>query len=254
MSRERLEELLWLRADEALDREERDELQTLLAVHPDAQRLEREIEDLARRLSGLPRVAAPPELRERIAHALATSRPPRAADAPRPPARHLPATRWRDRLLPLAAGLVLGAAVTQLLHLDSGRVVDGERAVGTMQSTPVGRAVEVDLGSGVGSVRLNAGDGTVDTELRLVGDTAVVLALGPGAGELRLLAASHAGGEEGAAAIEGGRAVLRARGPGLHRLSVAVPGAQGRLRLEVTTSAGAIVERWVEVGPTGGTS
>lgn len=252
MSSDRLEDLLWLRVDGALDGGEREELEALLAAHPEAARLEREVDHLARRLSGLPRAEVPAELRDRIGRTLAAARPPLPADTVPRLVRLGPAVRWRDRLLPLAAGLVLGAAITQLLHLGPGRATDGSRAVGTMQATPLERPQEVDLGGEVGSVRLDPGNGTLAVELRLVGDARVTLAVASEAGEPRLVAAGHSGGREATVAAEEGRVVLRARGPGLHRLSVAAPDAARRLRLEVAIAGGEVVERWVEVGPSGG--
>jgi len=252
VSSERLEELLWLRADGTLNEEEREELAALLATHPDAHRVEREVEDLALQLSRLPRVAAPPELRDRIGRALAGARSPLPADTDRQVARLRPKTGWPGRLLPLAAGLVLGAAITQLLHLGTGPASDGSRAVGSMQATPLERPQEVDLGGDVGSVQLDPGNGTLAVELRLVGDARVTLALAAEAEEPRLVATGHSGGSECTVATEGGRVVLRARGPGLHRLWVDAPDAAQRLRLEVAIAGVGVVERWVEVGPSGG--
>lgn len=138
MKPERLEELLWRRFDGCIDPADRKALDTWLAADPSARRLEAEIQTLVRGLASLPPVIPPAVLRKRIDRALSTCRAPGGRRTPQE--GHRPVrSRLQSWLLPLAAGLVLGAVVVQLLSVGQGSTPEPKWLGGLMQTAPSDR-------------------------------------------------------------------------------------------------------------------
>jgi anti-sigma factor RsiW len=247
MSIDRIEELLWRRVDGLLDGDESEELEDYLAGHPEARKLEDEVSRLALSLSEVEPLRPPGVLRERIDQALA--RAPVAGAPPTPFRTRSARTErgwWHTRLLPLAAGLVIGAAVTTLMLPGARDEVDTSSAAGTMiMSTSDGAVVpvEIDLGSGVGKVTGSLEGRTAVFEIDIVADEEVELRIEAPTRPPRLVGAEHSGGAASHVAVVGSSIVVHAGGPGHHRVTTVMPGAEHELRLLVSTEGGVLAEK-----------
>ena len=138
MRPERLEKILWERADGTIAPDELAKLEEYLAEHPDSKDIEREIARLAELLAPRDEIAPPAALRERIDRALAAATPPgHEARIPRTAGARRWKDRWPARLLPVAASLVIGVAIGYLTQPGAGGPIDGSQAAGAMRATTV---------------------------------------------------------------------------------------------------------------------
>jgi len=250
MRPERLEEMLWERADGSIAPDELAKLEQFLAEHPESKDLEREIVRLAELLAQRDEVAPPAALREKIDRALAAATPPGQM-------RRIPRTararRWRDRwparLVPVAASLVLGVAVGYLLQPGTTGPVDDAQVAGAMRVTTVtaeAAPVIVDLGDDTGRVVANRVGSALVLEIALVRQVDLRVDLEPNDGEIRLTGMSQAVVSDSEMKFENGLLAVRTRGPGNQQLEAGLSAESSRVWFRVTADGTVVFERWIE--------
>ncbi|RLB62968.1 MAG: hypothetical protein DRH08_11720 [Deltaproteobacteria bacterium] len=247
MTPEHLEALLWERIDGTLSAVDRADLETHLADNSEAKKLAEEVSGLADFLVSVPPVPSPAGLRAAINGALAGARPPAGSTTTRSVVTHRRVTdSWRTRLLPLAAGLLIGAGVMQLLHMGGAGAVMESSVLGTMVATPVqgtASVVEIELGPGVGSVKAVC-DGTLLTiDAVVVGSAELQLVLETTVGNLRLVETTQTETSSSRLQSYDGRLVLIADGPGTHRLVAETEDDATETRLTVMIDQQRVAER-----------
>jgi hypothetical protein len=250
MRPERLEKILWERADGTIAPDELVKLEEFLAEHPDSKDLEREIARLAELLAPRDEMAPPAALRVRIDRALAAAKPP--VHEVRIP-RTVRARRWRDRwparLLPVAASLVLGVAVGYLMQPGATGPIDESQAAGAMRATTaatVGAPMIVDLGADTGRVVANRVGSDLIIDIDLVRELDLRLELDAADGEIRLTGIVDSAKSPSEVTLENGRLTVRARGPGTQRIKAVVTGEASRVWFQATANGRVAVERWIE--------
>jgi len=246
MNRERLEALLWERIDATISGRDLSKLETALAAGGESRRLEREVADLAGRLTELRPVAPPGKLRARIDEALDVATA--AAGPARTRVKVVSRRPWSERAprwLPLAACLLVGIAVGVMLPMVGGLTVPESQVAGTMGAAAGGTPVTLDLGSGRGTMAISRDPSETRVDLHLEGDEEIVLSVRqPGAN----LAVSRldGAGHSSALAVDGGSVSLRTSGPGLRRLGISGASPTTALQLAVTAGGTVILEHRVE--------
>lgn len=249
MNTDRLEALLWARVDGTINAEELGDLEAHLAEHPETRAIEHQISAIAEDLDSLDKVPPPSELRARIDSALAAATPPTSQTDHLPTVRHThSSSAWPEKLLPLAASVLIGVAVGYLLHPNAGGSIDQSVATGTMATPPgqleTGR-VEIQLDADAGSVNASREGGDVEIEVTLTTEIDIAVTLGSTAGPVRLesLISSSASATEVTAHNES--VVMRTVGPGTVRISVIAIDAAEPLRLQVSSGGFTVDERWI---------
>lgn len=246
MNRERLEALLWERIDATISGRDLSELEMALAAGSESRRLERQVADLAGRLTDVRPVAPPANLRARIDEALAGATA--AAGAARSLGSAAPRRSWSDRAprwLPLAACLLVGIAVGVMLSMVGDLTVPDSQVAGTMGAAAGGTPVTLDLGSGRGIAVISRNPLETRVDLHLEGDEEILLSVRQAGASLavsRLDGVDHSS----ALAVDGGIVSLRTRGPGLRRLGISGASPAGPLRLEVTAGGTVILDHLIE--------
>jgi hypothetical protein len=223
------------------------QLEQHLQSHEESQPLARQVAALGQSLAAPAPTEVPTELEARIRVALDAARPPtslRAAGS-----TTVKRFSWRSQLLPLAAGLLLGAALGQLLHLIPGRPVDGSRAVGSMAATEVARgpaAVAVDLGADVGRLNGSRSGELITIDLELAAGARVQVAVHAGDGPLQLISATASGSGQSSARDDGTGLVLEADGPGRSGLTARAASEEAVAHLKVRVDGELVRESRLE--------
>ena len=250
MKPERLEELLWERADGTITPDELAELEAFLTKHPESKDLDREISRLAGLLTPRDEVAPPAALRERIDRALATATPPdQEKHTPRAARPHRWDDRWPARLLPVAASLVLGVAIGYLLHPETTDQIDGPQAAGAMRTTTATAETApaiVDLGADTGRVVASRVGTDLVIDIGLVREVALRLELEAEDGEIRLTRMIHSADGPSETNLEDAKLTVRLRGPGTQRIRVALSEEASRVLFRATADGTMVIERWIE--------
>ncbi|MDH3255309.1 MAG: anti-sigma factor [Acidobacteriota bacterium] len=236
MNTERLEELVWELIDGTISSQDHLLLQEYLVGRPEAEERRRELVSLAARLDSLETVEPPAALRQRIDAALEAvpSRGPAALPEPLrlPP---LTTAAWPMRAGYLAAGLLVGAALTFLVVGGPGQDLDQSKLYGSVQSgRPVESASTIDLeaDSGTVIVERKGAQRLLDFDLRQQG--AVVMELESGSGMIELESLDQSGSTALGASTAGSRLRLATMGPAALRLTVNVGEPAASLFLTVT--------------------
>jgi len=250
MRLERLEELLWERADGAIAPDKLAELETFLAEHPESKDLEREIARLSEFLTPRDEVSPPAALRERIDRALAAATPPvHEARIPRTARARRWRDRWSARLLPVAASLVFGVAIGYLLQPGATGPIDDSQAAGAMRAAAVTTEtapVIVDLGADTGRVVANRVGSDLVIDIGLVRELDLRLDLEAADGEIRLIGMIHSAGSPSEVTLENRRLTVRVRGPGTQRIKAVVSGKASRVWFQAMADGTVVIERWIE--------
>jgi len=244
MNNERLEELVWELIDGTISSQDHLLLQEFLVGRPEAEERRRELVSLAARLDSIETVEPPAALRQRIDAALEAV-PSRATAALREPLRMPPPTTaaWPMRAGYLAAGLVVGAALTFLVVGGPGQDLDQSKLYGSVQSEwPVESTSTIDLEADSGTVIIErkGAQRLIDLDLRQQG--AVVMELESGGGIIQLESLDQNGSTALEASTEGSRLRLAAVGPAALRLTVNVGEPAASLFLTITAED-AILDR-----------
>ena len=249
MTPEHFEALLWERFEGTLSADDSANLEDYLTDNSAAKKLAEEVADLANLLVSIPPVPSPADLRAAISRGLAGARSPADSTTTRSVVTHRRmADSWHSRLLPLAAGLLIGAAVVQLLHMGAAGSVKDSNVLGTMVATPVhetASVVEIELGPGVGSVTAVWDESVVTIDTLLVGPAQLQLVLEAAAGNLRLLGTVQTETSSSRVQSHEGRLVLIAVGPGKHRLVTETEDDAAETRLTVMIDGQVAAERWL---------
>lgn len=246
MNTDRLEALLWARADGTIDPQELAELEAHLAAQPEPPDVERQVTVLAEELAKLEKVPPPSELRGRIDGALEGATPPIAHQAASLLARPTPS--WQARLLPFAASLLIGVAIGYLLHPGVNSSIDQSVVSGTMVTPPdnpqTGR-VEIQLDAGAGSIvaSRDRGDVVVDVVLTAAIDLGVTLEGAGGPVHLESLSSTNASDTN--IATHHGWVVIRTVGPGELTVSAIASDIDDPIRIQVSSGGFAVEEHWI---------
>jgi hypothetical protein len=244
MNDERLEALLWARIDGTIDPEELAELEAHLAEQPEPPEIERQVVAIANGLRKLESEQPPSELRGRIDSALKKLKPPEARTGDSSTIDAAPS--WRTRWLPLAACLLIGVAIGYLLHPGIGGSIEQAEVSGSMlkpteRLAPKRMEIVFDNGNVIAD---RSGAATVvDMTLTAAVELGVTLAAAEGAVRLVSLNSSTSSGTE--IGTEGGRVMLRTRGPGTVALTVGTSRPDDPLLLRVFSGGHLVEERWI---------
>ena len=254
MNNDRLEALLWARIDGTIEPEEMAELEAHLRENSDNREFERQIAAIAEGLDTLEHEQPPEGLRERIDQALHHAKPPTSQhhQAARIPPTH-PTPTWRSKVLPVAAGLVIGVAVGYLLHPNAGRTIDHSIAAGTMVA-PVGdqeSRVDVRLEDGAGHViaHRDMADIVIDIDLAKEIDVAVTVEGMGGPVRIESLSSTDAATTE--VSTHYGWVVVHSTGPCAVRYTVVASATDDPVRLRVASGGLTAAEHWLGPGQEG---
>jgi len=245
MMRDDIELLFWERIDGVISADDDERLTALMADDPEARRRFAELEEMSEALTRVGTAKPPVELRPRIDRALAASSPRWRRQAP-------VNDMWRPRLVYLAAGLLLGVVVAQLLL--PAPAVDSDRVSGTMTMTDEipEAATSIDLDGGLGVLGLWWDDSTLIADLRLTASREFELTLEADETDLEIRRGAHTGSLSSAVWQEAGRVVVQAAGPGRQTVAVGLQGSTSRVRIRVVSDGDVLAERVVSRGDIGG--
>lgn len=253
MTPEHLEALLWERIDGTLSADDRNNLETHLADNSEAEKLAEEVTALADFLVSIPPVPSPAGLRAAINQGLGGVLPHTGSTTTRSAVTRRKATdSWRLRLLPLAAGLLIGAGVVQLLHMGAGGPVKDSSVLGTMIATPAletASVVEIELGPEVGSVTAVWDESIVTIDTLLAGPAELQLVLEATHGDLVLVGTTQTETSSSRVQSEKGRLVLVTDGPGTHRLVAETATDANETLLTVLVDQQVVAERRLKKAP-----
>ena len=244
MMPDEFEGLAWEKIDGTISAENDERLVALMADDPKARGRFAEIEEISNALNRVGEAEPPAELRPKIDRALAVA-------SPRWRRRASGLATWRPRLVYLAAGLLLGAVVGQLLL--PAPVVDSDRVSGAMlvvDEIPEA-AMNIDLDGGVGVLALWWDDPTLTADLRLATSRSLELTLAADDTDLEIRSGKQIGNPSSVVWQEAGRVVARAAGPGRQTVAVGFRGAARSIRLRVVGDDGVLVERVVSLDDIG---
>ena len=244
MNHDRLEALLWARIDGTIDSQELAELEAHLAEQAEPREIERQITAIANGLRELELERPPSELRGRINGAIKNATPP-AGHSSVPPRIH--ATQpWHARWLPLAACLLIGAAIGYLVRPGTGPSIDRTELTGAMV-TPAEHAtsapLEIAFDGGAVVARRSGTDAVVDVTLTREVELAVTVAGAEGPVRLTNLNSTTPSATE--VSTDHGRVVLQTRGPGTVVLAVGISTLDEPLRLQVSADGAVTAARWI---------
>ena len=245
MMPDNFERLAWERIDGTISAEDDERLAAVMADDPKARQRFAEIEEMSDVLARVGEAEPPVELRPRIDRALAAASPRWRRRAPG-------FQMWRPRLAYLAAGLLLGAVVGQLLL--PAPVVDSDRVSGAIvvaDEIPEA-AMSIDLDGGVGVLALWWDDPTLTSDLRLTTDRSFELTLEADETDLEIRRGTQMGSPSSAVWREAGRVVVRATGPGRQTVAVGFRGSASRVRIRVVGDDGVLADRVISLGDIGG--
>lgn len=239
MNDDRLERLLWEMLDGEIPPDD-ERLANLVREHPDAERLRRQVAELASILRTVPPVEPEADLEERVRHAVARREvPPRVAEVGG--RRGWP--RWAERCAAMAAGLLLGVLVYHLFLLGRPPASPARfsGSVATVQPLAVSHALQVPLGE-VGELAVLRAGTVVVLEAALKPDHTARIELVPAEGELSLIGLAARDASKWLVE-QGRRVVVEAESGGRYRLELRVAEKAWPLRLRVSTGGEVVVER-----------
>lgn len=237
MKPEYLESMLWEERDGTLAADEREALGRYVEDHPEARKLQEEIESLATRLDDLGRAVPPQDLRQHIKEALSAVPPSATASSTSSPSvPYRTSSRRSVSWLPMAACLLVGVALGFLFHPGSGPSVEPEKAAGAMSTARVespssplkisledpSSSIEVSRTGDLAAIRIDLGS-TTDLEIDLEAAEGFLLVTGIEADD--------------AAAFDvmatAGRTALRLQGPTSRTLEITTTSGRVPIRLVV---------------------
>lgn len=249
MNIERLEALLWARADGTIEADQLAELEAHLAEHQEPSDIERQIAVIAselERIERTERVQPPTELRRRIDRALEQATPPIAHQAASLLGR--PAPSWQARWAPAAASLVIGVAIGYLLHPGVNSSIDQSEVTGTMlapSAQVMSGPVEIHLESGAGTVAASRSGSDIVVDLTLTTDIEIGVTLTGSNGPVSFESMSSTSRSATEVMTGQGWVIVRGHGPGTVTFSVSASDTQDPLRLQVSAGGTLIDEAWI---------